>query len=123
MNAYFAHANINVLNLEKSVLFYKEALSLTVSRRVQPESGDFELVYLADCENRALLELTWLADMKEPYNLGDNESHLAFLVDDFEAAKQLHQEMGVICYENPQMGIYFIEDPDGYWVEIIPKNR
>ena len=31
-----------------------------------------------------------------------------------------HQEMGCICFENPEMGIYFIQDPDGYWIEIVP---
>ena len=30
--------------------------------------------------------------------------------------------MGIICFENPAMGIYFIEDPDGYWIEIVPKR-
>ena len=39
--------------------------------------------------------------------------------DDYEAAHARHQEMGCICFENPDMGIYFIEDPDGYWIEIV----
>ena len=66
------------------------------------------------------LELTWLADRKEPYNLGDNEFHLALRTDDYEAAHAKHEQMGCICYENTAMGIYFIVDPDGYWVEILP---
>ena len=60
--------------------------------------------------------------MDRPYNLGDNEFHLAFYVDDFEAAHVLHEEMGCIAYENKDMGIYFIADPDGYWTEIIPAG-
>ena len=44
---------------------------------------------------------------------------MAFVVDDYEAAYALHKEMGCICYENKEMGLYFIEDPDGYWIEII----
>ena len=43
--------------------------------------------------------------------------------EDFEAAHKLHQEMGCICFENPAMGIYFISDPDGYWLEIIPTRK
>jgi lactoylglutathione lyase len=31
--------------------------------------------------------------------------------------------MGCICFENPSMGIYFLEDPDGYWIEIIPTRK
>ena len=57
---------------------------------------------------------------EEAYNLGDNTFHIAFEVDDYEKAHELHEKMGCICYENPEMGIYFINDPDGYWLEIIP---
>ena len=70
-----------------------------------------------------LLELTWLRDWDRPYNLGDNEFHLAFTADDFDAAHQKHADMGCICYENPKMGIYFINDPDNYWIEIVPVHR
>ena len=66
-----------------------------------------------------LLELTWLRDHKEPYNLGENEIHLAVRVKDKKEAHRLHQEMGCICFENPEMDLYFISDPDGYWIEII----
>ena len=69
------------------------------------------------------LELTWLRDHTEPYDLGEQEYHLAFVADDFEAAHKKHSEMGVICFENPSMGIYFLEDPDGYWIEIIPPRK
>ena len=60
--------------------------------------------------------------MDRPYNLGDNEFHLAFAVDDMEAALALHKEMNCVCFENKDMGIYFIEDPDGYWLEIVPAK-
>ena len=68
------------------------------------------------------LELTWLADRAEAYDLGENEFHLAFTVDDYAAAHALHKEMGCICFENEAMGIYFISDPDGYWIEIVPEK-
>jgi lactoylglutathione lyase len=69
------------------------------------------------------LELTWLRDRKEKYNLGDNEIHLAFTTPDYEAASALHKRMGCVCFENEAMGIYFIEDPDGYWLEILPEKK
>jgi len=119
----FAHNNINVLDLERSAAFYREALGLREARRKTADDGSFILVFLSDGITPHQLELTWLRDRKEPYNLGDNEFHLAVMVDDFEGARARHKEMGVVCYENEKMGIYFIEDPDGYWVEIVPGKR
>jgi lactoylglutathione lyase len=115
----FAHNNINVLNLEKSVAFYREALGLKISKTYEPEDKSFMLVYLTDGHTGHLLELTWLRDRVMPYDLGDNEIHLAFAADHFDAAYEKHTQMGCICYENTSMGIYFISDPDGYWSEII----
>jgi lactoylglutathione lyase len=123
MRFTFAHNNINVLDLGKSVDFYKTALGLTEVRRREAGDGSFILVFLGDGWTPHRLELTWLRDRKEPYNLGDNEIHLAFSVDDYAGALARHKEMGVVCFENPAMGIYFIEDPDGYWVEIVPEKR
>lgn len=123
MEFTFAHNNFNVLDLEKSLKFYEEALGLKEDHRKVAEDGSFILVYLTDGKTPHLLELTWLRDRKEAYNLGENEFHLAFLVDDYEAAHTKHKQMGCICYENPAMGIYFITDPDNYWLEIVPKNK
>ena len=117
------HNNINVLDLEKSIAFYKEALGMEIKRVHEPEDGSFRLVYLEASEGSHQLELTWLRDRTEPYNLGENEFHLAFETDNFEEAHEKHREMGCICFENPQMGIYFISDPDGYWLEVLPSKR
>jgi len=114
------HNNFNVFDLEKSVAFYTEALGLHEVRRIAPENGEFIIVFLGDGASSHQLELTWLRDRTTPYNLGDNEFHLAFISDDFDAALQKHKDMGCVCYENTDMGIYFIEDPDGYWLEIVP---
>ena len=122
MKFIFAHNNFNVLNLEKSLDFYKKALQLTEVRRREAPDGSFILVFLGDGQVPHQLELTWLKDRREPYNLGDNEFHLAFITDDFAAAHALHEKMGCICYENKAMGIYFINDPDNYWIEIVPKR-
>ena len=122
MKFTFAHNNFNVTDLDKSLRFYEEALGLTVARRKEAADGSFVLVYLTDGETTHRLELTWLRDWeKDSYNLGDNEFHLAFVVDDMEAAHAKHKAMGCICFENTDMGIYFIVDPDGYWIEIVPS--
>lgn len=122
MKFTFAHNNLNVYDLQKSLDFYKEALGLTVERTSDAADGSFTIAFLGDQTTPHLLELTWLRDMNRPYELGDNEIHLAFKVDDFDAAFAKHKEMGCVCFENPEMGIYFIKDPDGYWLEIIPAK-
>lgn len=123
MKFTFCHNNINVFDLEKSIDFYDKALGLKVVKEKKSADGSFKLAFLSDEATTHQLELTWLRDMDRPYELGDNEIHLAFLVDDYDGAHAMHQEMGCICYENTAMGIYFISDPDGYWMEIIPANR
>ena len=120
MNFKFAHNNINVLDLDKAVTFYEEALGLKEVSRKNADDGSFSLVFMSDGQTSHNLELTWLRDKKEPYNLGDNEIHLCFITDDYDAAYKKHKEMGCICYENNDMGLYFISDPDGYWTEIVP---
>ncbi len=116
------HENYNVKDLQRSLVFYEQALGLREKRRIAPEDGSFIIVYLGNDTTEFELELTWLRDMDRPYNLGDKEFHLAFRTDDFAAAHKKHQEMGCICFENPEMGIYFIEDPDGYWLEVLPTK-
>lgn len=123
MTFTFAHNNFNVKDLDKSLKFYEEALGLKEVRRKEAGDGSFILVYLGDGESKHQLELTWLRDWeKDSYNLGDNEFHLAFETDDMENSLKKHKEMDCVCFENPAMGIYFISDPDGYWLEIIPKR-
>lgn len=122
MKFKFVHNNINVFNLDRSLEFYRKTLDLKEIRRKEASDGSFVIAFLANDESDHQLELTWLRDKKGPYNLGDNEFHIAFRTDEFPAAHARHQEMGCICYENEEMGIYFICDPDGYWTEIIPTR-
>lgn len=114
------HENYNVADLDVSMAFYEKALGLKESRRKTAADGSFIIVYLKNEESDFELELTWLRDHPQKYNLGECEFHLAFSAEDFDAAHKLHEEMGCICFENPSMGIYFIVDPDGYWLEILP---
>lgn len=123
MKFKFNHFNFNVLDIEKSLKFYKEALGLEILREHIPDDESFRLVYLTDESKNFSLELTWLKEREEKYDLGDEEFHLAFVTDDFDAAYKKHRAMGCICYENPNMGIYFINDPDGYWIEIVPVKK
>lgn len=123
VKARFDHFNINVLDLERSIAFYEKALGLHESHRKEAADGSFVLVYLADGVTGFLLELTWLRDRKELYELGDNESHLCFRVSgDYDAVRRYHKEMGCVCFENEAMGLYFINDPDDYWIEILPQK-
>ena len=116
----FDHYNINVKDLEKSLEFYKKALGLAEKKRKNAEDGSFILVFLGDEYTDFLLELTWLRDWEGVYNLGDNEMHMCVRVDgDYDEIRAFHKEMGCISFENEQMGLYFIEDPDGYWIEIL----
>lgn len=118
----FDHFNINVADLDKSIAFYKAALGLVETRRKVAEDGSFILVYLGDTfGSNFSLELTWLRDHTEPYELGENESHLCIRVEgDYDEVRKFHKELGCVCYENQSMGLYFINDPDDYWIEILP---
>jgi lactoylglutathione lyase len=120
MQFTFKHTNFNVLDLQKSLAFYDEALGLKEVRRIEQDA--FTIVYLGDGVTGFQLELTWLKDRKEPYNLGENEFHTAFSVRDIKAAHAKHEAIGCVVYDNPAMGIYFIADPDGYWLEVVPER-
>lgn len=119
----FDHFNINVTNLEESLKFYDKALGLNELKRKTADDGRFILAYLGDGETPFRLELTWLRDHTEHYELGENESHLCMRVaGDYASIREYHRAMGCICYENHDMGLYFINDPDDYWIEILPTK-
>lgn len=120
MKFKMVHENYNVADLDRSLAFYEKALGLTEKRRINGEG--FIIAYVGNAESDFELELTFVKDHLQNYDLGECEFHLAFRTADFEAAHKLHEEMGCICFENPEMGIYFITDPDGYWLEIVPER-
>ena len=121
MNFKMIHENYNVSDLQASLDFYAKALGLKEVRRKTAEDGSFIIVYIANEQADFELELTWLVEHPQKYDIGEEEFHLAFYTDDYEAAHALHEEMGCICFENHEMGLYFIKDPDGYWLEIVPR--
>lgn len=118
----FDHFNFNVLDLDRSIRFYEKALGLKEVRRMEATDGSFILVYIGEEKTGFLLELTWLRDRKEPYDLGEGEFHLCMRVPGhYDEMRAYHKQMGCVCYENMDMGLYFISDPDGYWIEILPE--
>ena len=120
----FDHFNINVTDLDKSIAFYQKALGLVEDHRKEAPDGSFTLVYLTDGSSNFMLELTWLRDHPDAYELGENESHLCFRVaQDYDQVREFHKEMECICFENTTMGLYFINDPDDYWMEILPMKK
>lgn len=123
MDFRFAHFNFNVTDLEKSLAFYARELNLKEKRRLEAEDGRYVIVYLSDGKSDFELELTWLKEHPQKYDLGECEFHLALICDEYDAALKKHQEAGIVCLINSEMGIYFIEDPDGYWIEILPGKK
>lgn len=116
------HFNINVVDLNKSISFYERNLDLHILREKKDPNNRYHIVYLADKYQSVTIELTWVNNNKEKYDLGDNEIHIAFSTNDFEKTYKRHYDNNVIVYENHEMGVYFISDPDGYWIEIVKEK-
>ena len=106
--------------LDSDFTFASGAGGWSTTITIAPD-GSFVIAFLTDGRGAFELELTWLKERGLPYNLGDNETHLAFHTDDYAASHALHERMRCICHENPQMGLYFICDPDDYWIEILGR--
>lgn len=123
MKAKLVHENLHVLDLDASIAFYQMAFGLEVLDATEPEDGSWRIVFMGNDQSDFRLELTWNKGRVEPYNNGDRDTHLAFAVPDMDEAHKLHEEMGIICHENPNMGIYFVNDPDGCWLEVVPLER
>ncbi len=118
------HTCIRVMDLEKSVAFYKNALGLVETERKDFPEDEFTLVYLSDADKNFELELTYNYNPEKAYVIGDGYSHLAVSASDLEASREKHIEMG---YEVTElMGLpgtppkfYFLTDPDGYEIEVL----
>lgn len=118
----FAHNCLKVFDLDRSLKFYKEALGLEPVRWMRPNDQDIQLVFLSDGCSAHELELGCPADRNTRFDLGDNEFHVAFRTADMDGAHKLHESMGCICYDPETEPVYFIQDPDGYQIEIIPAD-
>lgn len=122
MKFRFAHNCVFVSDLERSLKFYEEALGLTTAKVMHPSDMDATLVFLSDGESAHQLEVGYVPGRTGSYALGDNEFHVAFSVENMEEAHALHEKMGVICRDPETEPVYFIKDPDGYQIEIIPAE-
>lgn len=125
-NYDFVHSCIRVMDLEKSVKFYKDALNLKESNRKDFPEDEFTLVYLRDQKNNFELELTYNYDREEPYTIGNGYSHIAVKVDGLEKAYQRHKEAGYELGDFKSLSdnsasYYFLTDPDGYRIEVIER--
>ncbi len=119
----FNHVKFTVLDLERSVKFYEEALGLKEVRRKEGSDGSYINLFMGDSGTGFQIELTWNKGREKPYDLGEECFHVALTSDDMEASHALHEKMGCIAFENKGLGVYFITDPDGYWIEIIPVRK
>ena len=128
MTYQMIHSCIRVMDLERSEKFYQEALGFEVARRKDYPEHKFTLSYLRSPGSDFELELTWNHDQEKPYELGNGYSHLAVSVEDLEGSHQKHEQMGL--NPKPLKGLpgqgarfYFLEDPDGYLVEVVRKSH
>lgn len=100
----FDHFNFNVLDLDRSIRFYEKALGLKEVRRKEAVDGSFILVYMGEEKTGFQLELTWLRDRKEPYDLGEGEFHLCMRVPgDYDAVRAYHKQMECVCVTRIQI--------------------
>lgn len=126
MEYELVHTCIRVFDLDKSIEFYNKALGLKEAKRMDCPDRGFTLVYMADEISGHEIELTYNYDQKEPYELGNGYSHIAFYVDDLRKSHQAHRSAGYSVTEpkgldGSGLKLYFVKDPDGYAIEIIEQ--
>lgn len=126
--AKIIHSMIRVLDLERSINFYKDVLNMKVVKSL--DFSDFSLVYLRNCEADFEIELTLNKGRTEPYSMGDGYGHIAIVVDDLLEKHQMLEKMGYSPLPIKQFTddgkllakFFFIQDPDGYKIEILERH-
>lgn len=126
--AKFVHNMIRVFDEARSIDFYDRAFGLKVAERLDFEG--FTLVYLSNAENTFELELTVNKDRTQPYDMGDGYGHSAFVVDDVDSEHARFEEAGFsprklvdFQHEGRKLArFFFVQDPDGYQIEVIQKQ-
>lgn len=123
----YLHTMVRVVDLEKSLRFYQEALGFVLTRRKDYPEGKFTLAFLrapGDSENGPLLELTHNWETKR-YERGDGYGHLAFQVESIDAVRERLRAHGHDLSWGPgstpdgKRRMAFIDDPDGYEIELL----
>ncbi len=116
------HTCVRVFDLERSISFYKTALGLEIDRTIEIPARNWKITFMTDGKTDFQLELCQVLDRTEPYHLGDDTPHVALRAQDFDALKAKHREMGLL-FDELDSGIYFIKDPDGHILEILPPKQ
>ncbi|NYT38529.1 lactoylglutathione lyase [Allopusillimonas soli] len=123
------HTMLRVGDLDRSLSFYTDILGMRVLRRKDYPDGKFTLAFVGYQEESegAVIELTYNWDTRH-YELGDGYGHIALEVDDaYEACSRIKEKGGKVVREAGPMKhgttvIAFVEDPDGYKIELIQKK-
>ena len=126
--AKLIHVMVRVLDLDRSIDFYRRAFGLEVADHF--DFDNFALVYLRNAENDVEVELTLNKGREEPYDLGNGYGHLAFCVDDLDAEHARFEAEGlqprdIVAFERDgalMARFFFVQDPDGYKIEILQKH-
>lgn len=122
------HMMVRVLDLDRSMRFYRDVLGLDRAERLDFES--FALVYLSNAENDFEIELTLNKGRSEPYAHADGYGHVAFCVDDLDAH---HSRVAGLGYAPGDIKeffrdgallarFFFVQDPDGYKIEVLQRH-
>lgn len=119
------HTCLNVMDLDRSIIFYRDRLGLKLTRRFEVKENNAEIAFLEDPDGNAV-ELTHWRDKKQLAE-GDNFDHIAFGVKDMKATIERLRGQGVTIAMEPftlkggSHQIAFIKDPDGNWLELIQE--
>lgn len=115
----FYHCNHSVRDIEKSCVFYHENFGLKKLRDISAYGGDMRLAFLGEDYTNFRLELTWYRNHPQAYDQGDKEFHVAFYTDEYDKMLAKHKKNGIVVKEEPELRLYFVEDPDGYQIEVV----
>ncbi|ELP6119542.1 VOC family protein [Vibrio vulnificus] len=122
------HSMIRVINLDKSIAFYRDALELEIKDQFVFDT--FTLTYLANKTTGFELELTYNHGMNDPYTHGTGYGHLAVCVEDIELTHKRLRDLGIAPSDVKAMDhnqkhlatFFFITDPDGYKIEFLQRQ-
>jgi len=122
------HMMVRVMDLDRSIDFYRRAFALDIADRFDFDS--FTLVYLRNDEADFEVELTHNHGQSEPYEHGNAYGHIAFAVDDLDAEHGRFKQAGLAPRDIVEFNrdgalmarFFFVQDPDGYKIEVLQRH-